>query len=86
MPNSPSAAKRMRSDMKKQERNQAALSELKNLNKKLFESTKEFKQAEELSKRVISRYDHAVSQGIIPRKRADRKKSRIAKLLKKLQG
>ena len=84
MPNIKSAAKRMRSDAKKQARNQATLSELKSLNKKLVSLT-EYAKAEEVGKEAISRYDRAVSNGIIPRGRADRRKSRITLFLNKLR-
>ncbi len=74
----------MRSDAKKRARNQGVLSELKTLWKKLVLLEKEPAKAEEFSRVVISHYDCAVSQGIMPRGRADRKKSRIAQFLKKL--
>lgn len=73
----------MRSDAKKRVRNQALLSELKTLWKKLILLDKEPAKAEEFSRVLISRYDRAVSRGILPRGRADRKKSRIAEFLKK---
>lgn len=84
MPNIRSAEKRMRSDAKKHATNQAAISELKTLSDRLKKMTGEPAKAKELAVKVISRYDRAVSRGIIPRGRADRKKSRIAKFLAKL--
>ena len=84
MPNIKSAAKRMRSDAKKQERNQDMLSELKSLSKKLLSLTDHAK-AQEVAKEAISKYDKAAIKGIIPHGRADRKKSRIAQYLNKLQ-
>ena len=84
MPNIKSAEKHMRSDAKKHARNQAAVTELKTLWKKLTVLEKEPDKAEEFSRLVISRYDRAVSRGIIPRGRADRKKSRIAEFLKRV--
>lgn len=75
--------KRMRSDAKKRARNQAAVSELKTLSKK-FASTSEASKAKEIAHELMSRYDRAVSRGIIPRGRADRRKSRIAQQLAKL--
>ena len=77
--------KRVRSDAHKRARNQAALSELKTLNAKLQKLNSDSKNAEEFARHVMSRYDRAVSRGIIPRGRADRKKSRIAKFLKKIK-
>lgn len=84
MPISKSAIKRMRSDAKKRERNQAALSELKTLDKKLRNLVSEApEKAERVAKELISKYDTYVSKGIVPKGRADRKKSRIAKLIRK---
>ncbi len=74
----------MRSDAKKHARNQACLSELHTLDRKLFSLASDSAKAKELSVRVISTYDKAVSKGIIPRGRADRKKSRIAQFIAKL--
>ena len=85
MPNIKSAAKRMRSDAKKQARNLDTLSELKGSSRKLMTAT-DFKNAEGLALEVISKYDRAVTRGIVPQRRADRKKSRIAHFLKKLKS
>ena len=85
MPNIQSAMKRMRSDAKKRANNQATLSELKTIELKLKHLANEPTKAEEFSRHVISRYDRAVSRGIIPRGRADRKKSRIAQFLTTLK-
>ena len=84
MPNIKSAMKRMRSDAKKHANNQAAISELDTLEVKL-KRLSDPTQAKELAKHVVSRYDRAVSRGIIPRGRADRKKSRISKFLARLK-
>ncbi len=75
----------MRSDEKKRLRNQAATSELKTLSQKLLTLKSEPEKARELALRVISRFDRAVSKGIIPKGRADRKKSRVAKFLASLE-
>ena len=85
MPNIKSAKKRMRSDARKHERNRVALSELKTLVLKLKDLESDPAKAEQHAVRIFSRYDRAVSRGIIPRGRADRKKSRIAKYLKNLK-
>lgn len=71
----------MRSDAKKHETNQAAISELKTLSLKLTGLAGEPAKAQEFARHVFARYDRAVSRGIIPRGRADRKKSRISKFL-----
>ena len=84
MPNIKSAMKRMRSDAKKAARNQAALSELKTLSKRLTQAASEPAKAKEIAATLISRYDKAVSHGAIPRGRADRRKSRITLYIAKL--
>lgn len=75
----------MRSDAKKRAANQAALTELKTLGQKLRSLAGDPAKAQALAHTVISRYDRAVSRGIVPRGRADRKKSRIAAFLAKLK-
>ncbi len=83
MPNIKSAMKRMRSDAKKEARNQATLSELKTLTKKLNAASEPAK-AKEAAADLVSCYDKAVTKGVIPRGRADRRKSRIAHFVAKL--
>ncbi len=84
MPNIKSAAKRIRSDIKKRLTNQAAVSELHTLSKKLMAQAKTNPAAaREQARNLISKLDKAVSRGIIPHRRADRKKARIGKLLSK---
>lgn len=85
MPNLKSPEKRMRSDAKKAAKNQAALSELKTLSQKLRASIGKPDEAKAIAQQAIARYDRAVSRGIIPRRRADRRKSRIARFLAKLE-
>jgi ribosomal protein S20 len=87
-PVSGSAAKRMRADAKKRQTNQAILSELKTLSKKLYKlaAAKDLKKTSELARRVIQSYDQAASNGIIPRRRADRKKARVTELLRKIKS
>lgn len=84
MPNIQSAAKRMRSDLKKRLKNQNVLSELHTLYKNLVEEVKTSpKTAIESARTLVSKLDKAVIHGIIPHGRADRKKARIGKLLAK---
>lgn len=84
MPNIRSAAKRMRSDGKLRIQNQDVLSELKSISKKLYTlAAKDPSQAAQYARLVIKKYDKAASNGYIPKRRADRKKSRIAFLLAK---
>lgn len=84
MPNIKSAMKRMRSDAKKAARNQAVLSELRTLSRKLNQLSGEPAKAKEMAQRLVSCYDKAVSGGVIPRGRADRRKSRITAFVAKL--
>lgn len=82
MPNIKSAAKRMRSDTKKRLKNQATLSELHTLYRKLaLQAKANPEQAKVEARDLVSRLDKAVTRGIIPHGRADRKKARIAKLI-----
>ena len=83
MPNIRSAEKRMRSDDKKRQKNQATLTLLKNLNKKLLTLSGDSAKAKDCALEMFRQYDKAVGAGVIPRGRADRKKSRIAAFLKK---
>ena len=86
MPITKGAIKRMRSDKKKSIRNQETLSKLKTLSKK-YKVTVASKDvdASKSSARVLSaELDKAVSKGIIPKGRADRKKARVQLALNKL--
>ena len=74
----------MRSDSKKRLWNQMALSELYTLYRKLTNQAKtNLEVANEEARKLVSKLDKAVARGIIPRRRADRKKARIAKYLHK---
>ncbi|MCB9800305.1 MAG: 30S ribosomal protein S20 [Candidatus Omnitrophica bacterium] len=84
MPNIKSAAKRIRSDAKKRDRNQAILSQLKTVSKKLLTYANDPQKAQEYAKTVIASYDRAVNSKAIPKGRANRRKSRIAAFLKKI--
>ena len=84
MPNLKSAEKRMRSDAKKRLRNLSILSELHTRYRRLTDLAKtNVDSAREQARILISKFDKAVSHGIVPHRRADRKKARIAKLLDK---
>ena len=85
MPNIRSAAKRVRSDAKKRAKNMAVLSELKSLSKKLSQLASEPEKAQALAATLVSRYDHAVTKGVIPSGRTNRRKSRIALFLAKIK-
>ena len=84
MPNSQSAMKRMRSDAKKHTKNLDVLSELHTRYKKLLViAQKDGTQAQEQARILVSKLDKAIVQGVIPHRRADRKKARIARLISK---
>lgn len=85
MPNIRSAAKRIRSDAKKREKNLAVLSELKSLSKKLSQLSADPEKAQAVAKLLVARYDRASTKGVIPRGRADRRKSRVALFLASLK-
>jgi small subunit ribosomal protein S20 len=85
MPNIRSAMKRVRSDRKKRFKNQTTVSELHTLDMKMRKLVAEPENAAKIAQQLISKYDRAVSRGIVPRGRADRRKSRIASFLKKLK-
>ena len=85
MANVHAAIKQIRKDAKKRVRNQAVLSELKTLWRKLSLSTsKDAKEAQVLAQNLVSKWDRAVSAGAVPKTRANRKKARIAGFLNKL--
>ena len=75
----------MRSDAKKRFFNQSIKTELHTLSKKLAAFGKESAaEAKTLSQTLLVKYDKAVKMGVIPRGRADRRKSRISLFINKL--
>jgi len=85
MPNLPSGAKHMRSDAKRRATNLDTTSRLKTLYKKLAVLAQEkSKDTKEKARELVSLFDKAVSRGIIPENRANRKKARIAALISKV--
>ncbi len=84
MPVSKQAKKRMRNDAKKRMQNLAVLTKLKNLKKKFSKETDQDK-AQLIALEIYRAFDKAVSNGVIPKNRADRVKSRTAKALKKIK-
>ena len=86
MPITKSAMKRMRSNKKKHARNQTTLSRLKTLYKTYatLVADKDIEKAQVQARLLSREYDKAASKGIIPQRRAQRKKSRISKALHKL--
>ncbi len=77
MPHHKSAAKRMRTNEKARLRNRALKSHLKGVLKKFEQASPE--EAESVLGKAVSALDRAVQKGVIPKRRADRKKSRLAR-------
>ena len=79
MPNTKSAERRMRNSARKQLHNRSIKSRLKTLERRYTEALKGGKKDESKTayQAVISAFDKAVKSGVIHRRRADRKKSRI---------
>ena len=82
MANVHSAIKAIRKDAKKRSRNQAVLSELQSLWKK-FSAAPGAAEARTSAQVLVSKWDRAVSRGVVPKGRANRKKARIAGALAK---
>jgi small subunit ribosomal protein S20 len=77
MPRHKSNFKRMRTSKKQNARNRQVKSTIKTLNKTLAAATGD--ELDGAMRDLSSELDRAVKKGIIPRRRADRKKSRIAR-------
>ena len=84
MPITKSAIKRVRSSERKYERNQIVRSELKTLFKKVVAlASQDINKAKEEARLLTARFDKAAQKGIVPKEKANRKKSRLAKLIQK---
>jgi small subunit ribosomal protein S20 len=77
MPRHKSNFKRMRTSKKQNARNRQVKSTIKTLDKRLTAAPVE--DTEAMLRELSSELDRAVKKGVIPRRRADRKKSRIAR-------
>ena len=77
------ALKQLRKDRNRQQRNQMVRSELRTLTKRFVTlvGAKRLDEARALIQSVTSKYDRAVSKGIIHRNTAARYKSRLTKRL-----
>ena len=85
MANVHAAIKQIRKDAKKRARNQTVRSELKTLWYKLTHlPASEKDRFKPLAQTLTSKWDRAVSRGMVPKGRADRKKARIALFLNRL--
>ncbi len=76
MPRHKSNFKRMRTAKKQNARNRQVKSTIKTLNKTLLAASGD--DADAAMRELSSELDRAVKKGVIPRRRANRKKSRIA--------
>ncbi len=76
MPRHKSNFKRMRTSKKENARNREVKSTIKTVGKKFLAATGE--ETEKAMRELASELDRAGKKGIIPKRRADRKKSRIA--------
>lgn len=81
MPQHESCKKRMRVSKKQNAYNRAVKSSLKTAHKKFLAAPAE--EAEAAYRKASSELDLAARKGVIPKQRADRKKSRLAKVLLK---
>jgi small subunit ribosomal protein S20 len=79
MPQHESCVKRIRTNRKENARNRSAKSTLKTVTKKFLAASGD--EAQALLREVSSELDRAVKRGVIPKARADRKKSRLARAL-----
>ena len=85
MANVHAAIKEIRKSARKRARNQSVASELKTLWKGLIEVPRsEGAKAKAQAQELVSKWDRAVSRGIVPKGRANRKKARIAYFVNKL--
>jgi len=82
MPHHKSTAKRVRTNKRDRERNIAVRSQIRTTIRKVREQS-DAKEAPEVLREAHSTLDNAVRKGIVHRKTADRRKSRLAKLVNK---
>lgn len=87
MPNLPNAAKRIRQDKKRRERNEKIESEIKNLAKKFMMAlaAKKNDEAKKLGLSLVSKLDRARSKGIVHRNTVSRKRARILSKIAKIR-
>jgi small subunit ribosomal protein S20 len=87
MPNTASAERRVRNSARRAERNQSTESRLKTLEKNYLQAVagKNKEQAAATLRSASSALDKAVKVGVIHRRTADRKKSRLATKLATLK-
>lgn len=80
MPNSASAAKRVRQNEKRRILNKSRTTELKTITKKFLRAVHDGDNAgaEELLRRFHKRVDQAAAKGVVHKNTADRRKARLA--------
>ncbi|SHK55271.1 30S ribosomal protein S20 [Thermocrinis minervae] len=85
MPNTRQAAKRMRRDARRRERNRMHLSRMRTYIKKFRKLVEEGKldEAKNFLPEVVSIIQHTASKGVITKREAARRVSRVYKLLNK---
>jgi len=77
MPRHKSAEKRVHTNLRDQKRNLAVKSELKTLLKRVQQEPGN----KEVMRTVVSKLDRAVKKGVLPKSVADRRKSRLARMV-----
>ena len=77
MPNTKSAARRMRNSVRKHARNKIVRSKVKNSEKKFRATLTSATPSVDALRTAISQLDKAVKMGVVKRGTADRKKSRL---------
>jgi len=77
MPRHKSAEKRVHTNLRDQKRNLAVKSELKTLLKRVLQEPGN----KEVMRTVVSKLDRAVKKGVLPKSVADRRKSRLARMV-----
>lgn len=87
MPNTKSAARRMRNSNRKRLQNRASKSRLKTMERAYADALKSGKKedASAAYRKLTSAFDKAAKSGVIHKGKADRKKSRLANQLAKVK-
>lgn len=87
MPNTKSAAKRVRQTIKRTLRNRRVKSQIRTAIRKFEEAAQEdLNLAEERLRQALKSLDKAASKGVIHRNKAARKKSRLTRRFNKLKA
>lgn len=88
MPTHESAKKRVRQNATRRQRNKAVRSRLTTFTRKFTEALEsgDLDAAAEAMREAEAQYDRAASKGVIPKKRASRKVSRLRRRLSKAQA